>query len=220
MNPIEYQEKMTKFWVDVLKPQPKYRTKKINLVLIGGKAGVGKTTAAECLTDAMSMYNRLLVSHTAFAKPIKEIAYSIFHWDGNKDDKGRRLLQVIGTEAGREYNENIWVEYLENNELSSLFPNNFVFVDDWRFPNEKYYFEKNYLFDLTTIRIENDRDKLPQNTSTHVSEISLPSAEIENLVYNKDSYYNFSVFNNGTIEEFYKKLDNVVSYLSTKVIEY
>jgi len=201
MNPIEYQEKMTKFWVDVLKPQPKYRTKKINLVLIGGKAGVGKTTAAECLTDAMSMYNRLLVSHTAFAKPIKEIAYSIFHWDG-------------------EYNENIWVEYLENNELSSLFPNNFVFVDDWRFPNEKYYFEKNYLFDLTTIRIENDRDKLPQNTSTHVSEISLPSAEIENLVYNKDSYYNFSVFNNGTIEEFYKKLDNVVSYLSTKVIEY
>jgi hypothetical protein len=198
----------------------KYRTRKINLVLVGGKAGVGKTTAAAYLTDMMTKYNNLLISHTAFAKPIKEIAYSIFKWDGNKDDKGRRLLQVIGTEAGREYNENIWVEYLENNELNSLFPNNFVFVDDWRFPNEKSYFQNNFMFDITTIRIENDRDKLPKNQSIHASEISLQSAEIENLVYNESEYYNFSIFNNSTIEEFYNKLDSVVAYLSTKVIEY
>jgi energy-coupling factor transporter ATP-binding protein EcfA2 len=203
-------------------PLTKYRTKKINLVLIGGKAGVGKTTAATYLNGYLQIfYPSLNISHTAFAKPIKEIATSIFHWDGNKDGKGRRLLQVIGTDAGREYNENIWVEYLENNELSGLFPNNFVFVDDWRFPNEKSYFESNFLFDITSIRISSGfLSALPQNISNHASETSLPLSEKENLVYNKDAYYNFEIDNQYSLEELYKKLDSVASYLTTKVIEY
>lgn len=206
--------------LEYLRTSPKYRTKKINLVLIGGKAGVGKTTAAVFLWANMKRFNNLKTEHTALAKPIKEVAYSVFHWDGNKNEKGRRLLQVIGTEAGREYNENIWVEHLENNELSSLFPNNFVFVDDWRFPNEKSYFQDNFLFDVTTIRIERPDADIYMKLAGHASENSIPPAEKENLVYNKEEYYNFSIFNNSTIEEFYNKLDNVISYLSTKVIEY
>lgn len=202
---------------------PRFRTKKVQLVLVGGKAGVGKTTAASYLLDKMTeLYPGLLMEHTAFAKPIKEIAYSVFHWDGNKDIKGRRLLQVIGTEAGREYNENIWVEYLENNVLSGLFMPYFVFVDDWRFPNEAYYFDNNLSFEITTIRIESERDKLPNNVSGHPSENSLSQSTVENLEYfpSPNFQYNFSVFNNGTMEELNNKLDSIVSYLQTKVITY
>ena len=46
----------------------------------------------------------------SLAAPIKELAEEYFSWDGKKDKKGRRLLQVLGTEAGREYNENLWVD--------------------------------------------------------------------------------------------------------------
>jgi hypothetical protein len=206
----------------IQEPMPRFRTKKIQLVLIGGKAGVGKTTASEYLLDKMTeLYPGLLMEHTAFAKPIKEIAYSVFHWDGNKDDKGRRLLQVIGTEAGREYNENIWVEYFENNVLNGLFMPYFVFVDDWRFPNELAYFEKNILFDVITIRIESNRNELSHNVSSHASENSLPTGNIEHLErVTQDSMYDFVVYNNETIEDLYKKLDSIVSYLQTKIITY
>jgi GTPase SAR1 family protein len=206
----------------IQEPMPKFRTKKAQLVLVGGKAGVGKTTAANYLLDKMTeLYPGLLMEHTAFAKPIKEIAYSVFHWDGNKDGKGRRLLQVIGTEAGREYNENIWVEYLENNVLNGIFMPYFVFVDDWRFLNEKEYFEKNLAFEVTTIRIESEREKLPENTSTHASENSLPTGNIEHLErVTQDSMYDFVVYNNETIKDFYKKLDSVVGCLRTKIITY
>jgi len=73
--------------------------------------------------------------------------------------------------------------------------------------------------ELTTIRIERE-SLLPGDTSNHRSEISLPVSEKENLVYNKDSYYNFEVHNKGTLEEFYKKLVNVSSHLSSKLVSY
>lgn len=208
---------------NVVVDMPRYRTKKVNLVLISGKAGVGKTTVAYLLKSKLeTSFSNIKVEHTALAKPIKEIAYEVFKWDGNKDGKGRRLLQVIGTEAGREYNENIWVEYLDDNLLNGFFPPNMVLVDDCRFPNEISFFTDNFLYDVTTIRVESDRSKLPENQSEHASETSLPSAEIENLEYYPapDFKYNFSIFNNGTIEDLNNKLDGVISYLSTKVITY
>jgi hypothetical protein len=190
----------------------KYRTKKVNLVLVGGKLKTGKTTSANYIQDKLTtLYPSLSVEHTAFAKPIKEIAYSVFHWDGNKDERGRRLLQVIGTEAGREYNENIWVEYLENYILGNLFIPNVVIVDDWRFPNERDYFSKNFIFDVTTVRLVREvPQELGIETYTHPSENSLP--------YHGD--YDYQIENNGSIEDLYKKLDSVIDYLSKKVITY
>jgi hypothetical protein len=192
---------------------PKHRTRKVNLVLIGGKLKTGKTTSANYIQDKLStLYPSLSVEHTAFAKPIKEIAYSVFHWDGNKDEKGRRLLQVIGTEAGREYNENIWVEYLENYILGNLFIPNIMLVDDWRFPNEKEYFEKNFMFDVLTVKINRiNNPALSEDGMQHISENSLPEDQ---------SYYDFIVDNNGSLEELHNKLDGIINHLSKKVITY
>lgn len=202
-------------------PAVHYRTKKINLILIGGRAGVGKTTAGNYMQTHLSKLHGLRVALSGFANPVKDIARSVFKWDGKKDDKGRRLLQVIGTDAGRDYNENIWVEYFLDSQLNSLFPNHIVLVDDWRFPNEKSFFEKDFLFDIITIRVERkDNPALSEESMQHISENALPVSEIESLVYNENEYYNFTVFNDGTVEDFHNKLDSVLNYLETKIIEY
>lgn len=188
----------------------RFRTAKVNLVLFGGKAGVGKTTAANHVLEHFSNHNGLVVELTPLAKPIKELAHEWFKWDGNKDGKGRRLLQVLGTDAGRAYNENIWMEFLDNSILSTMFVPHIVLVDDWRFPNEASYFENNFMYDVTKVRIESSRSNLPENTSSHLSENAMPD----------DYSYHFVIENDGTMEEFYKKLDSVIGYLQTKLISY
>lgn len=198
----------------------KYRTKKIQLVLLSGKGGAGKSTSAKAIAERLVMYAGISVGVSPLAYPIKTNALEFYRWDGNKTtEKGRRLLQEIG-DAGRNYDKDLFVKYLEERELSGVFPLNFILIDDWRYENEKSYFEKNFLYDVTTVRIERWQYLLPGNTSNHKSENSLPISEKENLVYNKDNYYNFEVHNNGTLDELYKKLDVITDYLSTKIIPY
>lgn len=195
-----------------------YRTRQINLVLLSGKACAGKTTVAKYLYEQLSKYPSLKLDHLGFASPLKEIARRDFGWDGNKDEKGRKLLQVIGTDAGRAYDEDIWVKYMENHLLTEL--PHITFIDDWRFPNEKSFFENSFMFDITSIRIERSNLPLASETYSHISELSIPQAEKENLEYNKNSYYNFSIFNSGTIDELYNKLGSILDYLKTKLVEY
>jgi len=92
---------------------------------ITGKAGAGKTYLADQLIQrannqislhqwnskwAVKMHHKVL----HFAEPVKEIAKTCFGWDGKKDERGRRLLQLIGTEVGRGYNPDIWVDKARN----------------------------------------------------------------------------------------------------------
>jgi hypothetical protein len=65
-------------------------------IAIGGRMQVGKTTAADRLVERHGFVKY------ALAGPIKEIARTGFGWDGQKDARGRRLLQEIGT-VGRNY---------------------------------------------------------------------------------------------------------------------
>lgn len=192
----------------------KCRTKKVQLVLFGGKAGAGKTTAASWVQRRLEVYSGtgLISEVRGFATPVKEIAASCFKWDGVKDDRGRRLLQVIGTDAGRAYNPNLWVEYMNEYITGTLFIPHIMLVDDWRFPNEKEYFLNNFMYEVTAVRINRDFHILNKPTlSEHPSENSLPD-DVE--------YYDFDIDNNGTLEELYKELDSIVSYLSTKIISY
>ena len=102
-----------------------------------GKMYAGKTTAAEVVRASVS--GSVIIP---FAKKLKEIATSVFGWDGQKDDRGRRLLQTIGTECGREYNPNFWVDRwvdeVEKELFVSLFYKDgmYVIADDVRFDNE------------------------------------------------------------------------------------
>ena len=99
----------------------------MKLIAFTGLAQTGKTTAANFIPGAKIL---------SFADPVKQIALSSFNWDGVKDEKGRRLLLVIGTECGRAYDNDIWINKMREQIkiYAPLF--NVIAIDDCRFDNE------------------------------------------------------------------------------------
>jgi hypothetical protein len=112
------------------------------MLLIGicGKAGAGKGTLANIFMDLFteSPYKRIF----PLAEELKRIARDEFGWDGQKDERGRKLLQYIGTECGRMYGgEDFWVNKWKSNvykwDEKNGFPDKtLVICDDVRFDNE------------------------------------------------------------------------------------
>jgi hypothetical protein len=71
------------------------------MILISGKAENGKTTAAELLkTKLEARGNKVVI--TRYAYYLKDLATRYCSWDGNKDIKGRELLQTLGTDIIRQ----------------------------------------------------------------------------------------------------------------------
>jgi len=157
------------------------------IFLFGGRMFSGKSTVAYALQDILKPYsphiNSVIVA--SFADAVKKIAMEAFGWDGIKDKKGRRLLQVIGTEAGRAYNENIWAEKAYLNYLKNVKEKpNYLIFDDWRFPNEyEIWLDKPEVINIYKIRCFRKEQKY----SNHASEISLPiSPEYYDYVFNNN----------------------------------
>jgi len=115
------------------------------IIGFGGPIGSGKNTAADmaeaCIDTAWKANKphpnavQPLTIQLGFADEVKKVAGDYFHWDGIKDERGRRLLQVLGTEAGRAYNPDIWVEKVMS-RLYHCDNNASVLITDCRFPNE------------------------------------------------------------------------------------
>lgn len=171
-------------------------------VLIAGKAGVGKSTLAGFihteLINSRTWAREFPVGHypilaspiiIPMAEQLKIIAKDCFGWDGRKGSKGRRLLQVIGTEAGRAYNENIWVDYVLDKFLS--FENNVLISDDVRFENEIERCRE-VLDYVLAVKIEGpQRIPLDENAKSHASEHGL------------DNYYDYDIIvsNRGSLND-------------------
>ena len=81
------------------------KDKKI-IIAFAGRKGHGKDYCAHLARTLM--YDDS--TRTSFADPIKSLAASMFGWDGRKDKKGRRFLQLLGTEVGRCYHDRIWLD--------------------------------------------------------------------------------------------------------------
>jgi hypothetical protein len=110
------------------KPEPK------RVIGLCGYAQVGKTTTAIQMLSSLRLAGSGEI--VPFAGPVKDIA-RLFGWDGQKDERGRKLLQQIGTEVGRNYDPDIWVNKWSNIVLSRLemfVP--IIIADDVRFQNE------------------------------------------------------------------------------------
>jgi hypothetical protein len=108
------------------------------VIMISGKAGVGKTTLQNALVARLAAEHKL-VAPMSFARPLKAVAMSL-GWDGTKDEKGRKLLQDLGRTL-REYDKDTWVRMsldLVYHQLAGT-PPDYIIYDDWRFPNELDY---------------------------------------------------------------------------------
>lgn len=162
------------------------------LVLVSGKAGSGKDTVGEYLVEKFGF------RRYAFADRLKEIAREV-GWNGEKDEKGRRLLQELGSVV-RRYDLDIWVNIV----LDEIKKNNGkkVVITDCRYVNEyqkakEFAEEFGYLF--VPLKITGREYDLPEELKTHESESEIdqiPGIEIEN---------------NATLASLYRQIDIVLA---------
>lgn len=168
----------------------------MKIILISGKAGHGKDTAAEFLKLRLTA-NKKHVLITHYADLLKYICRDYFNWDGNKDEKGRELLQHIGTDIIRKQNPNFWVDFITQ-VLGYFYENwDYVIIPDCRFPNEISRVVENG-FDTIHLRVKREECKttLTEEQQKHSSETALDSMTPD--------YY---IDNNGSIEELREKIN-------------
>lgn len=153
----------------------------LKLILISGKAGNGKTTAANMIKEILETAGNKVVV-TRYAYYLKDLAKRYCNWDGNKDDYGRTLLQTLGTDIIREKlnKKNFHVSRIcEDIEICQDYVD-YVIIDDVRFENEVYYPKALFGNKVLTIRIDRlDEDgsiyksPLSEKQKNHISETAL-----------------------------------------------
>jgi len=86
----------------------------VKLIMIGGKKHTGKGSMARHIKACYNFKCKETpkAAVLSVADPVKHNAYAL-GWDGTKVGKMRKMLQIIGTEVGRnQVNRVIWVEML------------------------------------------------------------------------------------------------------------
>jgi hypothetical protein len=152
--------------------------------LLSGKAGVGKSFAANLIMRYYNNAGNYNCTISPFANGVKQTA-RFMGWNGKKDTAGRDLLQKIG-QIGRAYNEDVWVDKTMNELFNNPnYPFDVVIVDDWRFPNEFNHIKNLPLYKIVALRISAaDREILIDNPQQYneISETSLDSFELFDYV--------------------------------------
>lgn len=141
VQPIDV-ERLTKHWVDFdYKFETMFNDLKANvgrppIVAIHGLAGSGKSTVASYLARKIP-----LAIVIPLALPVKNLAASM-GWRGQKDEKGRKLLQMLGTELVKDLIDpmhwmKLWTYSAHANREAKI-----IICDDLRFPDEMAFFKK------------------------------------------------------------------------------
>ena len=156
-----------------------------------GRLGSGKTTASEYLVKKYGF------KRYSFATKLKAICAEMYPDKFKDGAKPRELLQFIGTDAFRKFDQEVWVKYLVR-QISSENPPLAV-IDDCRFPNEA---EALRSLGFVIVRIERvDRQAVGRGTGaeTHASEMLVDSIHPD-LVLSND----------GTLADLEQKIDGII----------
>jgi hypothetical protein len=153
-------------------------------ILITGLAEAGKTEIANFV---IGYHPTAMI--IPMAGKLKEIARRM-GWDGKKDERGRRLLQHLGTEVGRVYDEDMWVNFViaHWSRIKRAFDHDILVSDDVRYPNEHTRICEHFGAENTyVIRVERDASGLDGTTSNHISEQSYLDIPCDVLIVNNGS---------------------------------
>lgn len=166
---------------------------------ISGHAQNGKDTVAGMMAQKFREHgDTVLVAH--YADLLKYICRAYFGWDGQKDERGRHILQYVGTDVVRQKRPNFWVDFIIS--ILTLFDGNwdYVLIPDSRFPNEVDELER-HGFDVQHLRIvrPNFVSSLTPEQQKHPSETALDSVTPD-----------FTIVNDGTLEDLDALITNYV----------
>lgn len=192
------------------------------IIGICGKINTGKNTIGKLLESHLDMVPM------AFADQIKHAAFRIFEgsitekelW-GSSQERGpkvRKILQLLGTDIGRDYDPDIWVKALLNrigvfqrqgtdplDILPICEPNRNIVITDIRFPNEAEAISN--LPDGFTIHISrpNNYKNVTPEAAQHPSELA-----VDNIPKKHIDYW---VENNGTLQQLEDTTLNIIQNL-------
>ena len=107
----------------------------MKVILISGKAEAGKTTTANIIKTFLEELGKK-VACIPYGQYVKDTAKLVWNWNGDKDEKGRQLLQWWGTDIVRAQDPNFWVDSVVR--LAKVIDKyvDYLIVDDCRFLNE------------------------------------------------------------------------------------
>jgi len=161
-------------------------------IAFGGKMGTGKDVATKYLSNK---YGGIVIS---FADPIYDILTYAQTVAGFPIEKDRKFLQFVGTEWGRSIDKNVWIKRV----MKKVPEDENAFISDLRFDNEFQALKDNDWICVKLVRnVENEVRKGTGSVS-HISENSLDNIQNEN--------WDYIIENNGTLKEFYEKLEEIV----------
>ena len=156
-------------------------------IAFGYKMRCGKDTAVEYLI------NKYGGTRISFADPLYDILHYAQNVCGFERGKDRKFLQFIGTEWAREKNNNVWIDIAVKKARETRHN---VYVSDVRFRNEFDAMRDN---DFVLVKI----NRGGVEKSDHSSEVELDGVP--------DYEWDFVLDNDGTLEEFYSKIDLCVN---------
>jgi hypothetical protein len=163
---------------------------KVKIITISAKAMHGKDLSAQILkTKLEENGNKVLIYR--YADYLKFLCRQYFDWDGNKDEKGRTILQYVGTNIVRNQQPDFWVETAMR--FFNLFGNNYnyIIICDCRFVNEIELLRENG-YDVLSLHIKrlNFQNNLTEEQRNHPSETSLDNYQFDRYLYVKEGINN------------------------------
>ena len=183
--------------------------KKLKIITISGKAGSGKSYLAHHLKEYLEIAYGMKGYIIHFADPLKMVCEKIYHWDGQKGESGRKLLQTVGTDIVQKNNKLCWVNCVTNiiRGLSSEF--DFVIVGDARFKHELNglfeVFDSISEYKIFTIQIVNNAhdNGLSEEQKNHISETDVDGYGFDYIMDNNN--YNLYIF--------FKQLNEIIDLI-------
>ncbi|WP_144509843.1 hypothetical protein [Bacillus sp. FJAT-22090] len=187
----------------------------MNLAFIS-EAGGGKDFLAEY---AIKKYG---FTRYAFADHVKNVAKVWFpHLYGDGTSKNRQLLQAIGTKF-REIDAEVWIKKMfqdidaEADMRRKLkYSKEFIVVTDCRMPNE-YQALKDKGF--TFIRVQTDEAVRQARMIGRGDTFSNKDMKHHTETFYDQFKCDYTISNNGTVEEAYESLDRIIDELLDKKV--
>ena len=161
----------------------------MKIILISGKAQNGKDSCANIIKQKLEQKNnKVLIAH--FADLVKYVCEKFFNWNGQKDEKGRTILQYVGTDVVRTQRPNFWVDFII--DILTLFKDewDYVLIPDCRFTNELNRY--NETWDTTTVRVNrlNFTSILTPEQKNHISETALDNYNFDYVINSENGLDN------------------------------
>lgn len=174
----------------------------MRVITISAAAQHGKDTIAKAIKEVLEKngVNTAIVHYATYLKALLTEAYG---WDGQKDEKGRSLLQYVGTEVFRKNYESAWTDMMISTIRGFGNTVKVLIIPDVRFPNEIIALRDSiYVDGVFSIKVERDGfdNGLTEEQKNHPSETSL-----------NDWHFDLIIKNDKDLDSFLKKADKVVS---------